>query len=155
MNDHPKTIGDRTTLAVMAAFEAVGVPFLVPFGENTRYDLVLDLGTDLARVQCKTGRLRQGAVRFRTCSYYFHHPNPKRPSRDYIGEVDYFGVYCPETTGVYLIPIQDLQTRHSATLRVDAPRNNQYKRVRFAAEYEIAKVAVAAQEGGFRERLSV
>jgi PD-(D/E)XK endonuclease len=121
MNNHPKAVGDRSTLAVMAALEAVGMPFLLPFGENTRYDLVLELGNDLARVQCKTGRLRNGAVRFRTSSSYAHHANPKHTSRDYIGEVDYFAVYCPETSGVYLIPIDQLPTRHRAALRIEMP----------------------------------
>ena len=36
--EHPKDIGDRTTLAVMLALREVGFAVLVPFGENTRYD---------------------------------------------------------------------------------------------------------------------
>ena len=75
--EHPKEIGDRSTLAIMFAFKIQGWDVLVPFGENTRYDLVVDRGTQLQRVQCKTGRLRNGAVVFRTCSSYAHHPNPK------------------------------------------------------------------------------
>ena len=66
--EHPKTIGDRTTLAVLLALREVGYSTLVPFGENTRYDLVIDDGEKLYRVQCKTGRLRNGAVKFATCS---------------------------------------------------------------------------------------
>jgi hypothetical protein len=78
--EHPNSIGDRTTLAVMG-LDAVGARFLVPFGENTRYDLVIDEETRLARVQCKTGRFRRG-VSFKVCSMYLHHPNPKIHSRD-------------------------------------------------------------------------
>jgi hypothetical protein len=106
--DHPKAIGDRSTLAVMLALYDAGYEVLLPFGENTRYDLVIDDGVRLDRVQCKTGRLRKGAVRFRTTSSYAHHPNPKIRSRNYLGEADYFAVYCPETGGVYLIPVADL-----------------------------------------------
>ena len=40
--EHPKAVGDRTTLAVMLALEEAGYPFLIPFGENTRYDLAID-----------------------------------------------------------------------------------------------------------------
>ena len=75
--EHPKAIGDHTTLAVMLALQANSTPFFLPFGENTRCDVVIDEGWRLARVQCKTGRLRQGAVRFKVCSVYAHHPNPK------------------------------------------------------------------------------
>jgi hypothetical protein len=115
--EHPKAIGDRSALAVMMALQETGVPFLVPFGENTRYDFVLELGERLARVQCKTGRLRRGAVVFRTSSSYAHHLSRKHRSRDYIGQVDYFAVYCPETKGVYLVPMERLRTRTMASLR--------------------------------------
>ena len=140
--EHPKAKGDRSTLAVMLALHEIGVPFLVPFGENTRYDLVLELPSGLARVQCKTGRLRSGAVLFAPCSCYGHHRNPQTARRDYGGQVDYFAVYCPETAAVYLIPISELSNRVSAALRVDPPRNNQRRFIRFAADYEIAKVSV-------------
>jgi hypothetical protein len=60
--EHPKDIGDRTTLAIMLALREHGFAVLVPFGENTRYDLVIDDGAKMANVQCKTGRLRKGAV---------------------------------------------------------------------------------------------
>jgi len=60
MTDHPKAKGDRTTLAVMLGLHEAGFAVSVPFGENTRYDLIIDDGTLLARVQCKTGRLRLG-----------------------------------------------------------------------------------------------
>jgi len=52
----------------MLALREAGFAVLVPFGENTRYDLVIDDGERLARVQCKTGRLRSGAIVFKVCS---------------------------------------------------------------------------------------
>jgi len=142
--DHPKAIGDRTTLAIMLALHALDVPTSVPFGENTRYDLIIERGRRLLRVQCKTGRLRAGAVRFNTCSFYGHHPNPK-PYRDYIGEIDAFAVYCLETGVVYLIPIEDVALRRQGALRVTAPRNNQRRRIRFASDYEIARVMITTR----------
>jgi len=39
--EHPKDIGDRTTLAIMLALRDVGFEVLLPFGENARYDLVI------------------------------------------------------------------------------------------------------------------
>jgi PD-(D/E)XK endonuclease len=44
---HPKDIGDRTQLAVMLALRSLGYAVLTPFGENTRYDLVIDDGSRL------------------------------------------------------------------------------------------------------------
>lgn len=142
--EHPKHVGDRTALAVMMALHETRIPFLVPLGENTRFDLAIELDGRLLRVQCKSGRLRRGAVQFATCSWYGHHPQPKELSRQYFGEVEFFAVYCRETKGVYLIPIDDVQTRSHASLRVNPPRNNQSRRIRYAADYEIAKVSVVA-----------
>jgi hypothetical protein len=144
--EHPKDVGDRTTLAVMLALRENGFGVLVPFGENTRYDLVIDDGARFSRVQCKTGRLRQGAVLFAVCSCYGHHLRPGEARRDYRGEVDYFGVYCPETTAVYLVPIEDLSVRVQATLRVEPTRNGQRCKIRFAADYEIGRVTIHASD---------
>jgi hypothetical protein len=132
--EHPKDIGDRTTLAVMLALRDLGLGVLVPFGENARYDLVIDDGRSLSKVQCKTGRLRNGAVRWSVCSNYGHHRNPRVAQRDYHGEVDFFGVYCSETEGVYLVPIAELPVRRQGTLRVEPAKNCQRKFVRPTSE---------------------
>src|SRR6476620_1688189 len=97
--EHPKDIGDRTTLAVLLALRELGLAVLVPFGENTRYDLVIDAGEGVARVQGKTGRLRDRLVHFKTCSSYAHRSSPASVARNYLGQIEYFAVYCPETTG--------------------------------------------------------
>src|SRR5829696_6515759 len=86
--------GNRTTLAVMIALRQEGYAISILFGENTRYDLLIDDGHTIGRVQCKTGRLRAGAVLFNVCSCYGHHSNPAQVRRDYHGEVDYFAVFC-------------------------------------------------------------
>lgn len=112
----------------------------VPFGENTRYDLIVDRHGVLSRVQCKTGRLRDGTIRFATASTYGHLPSPREVRRAYLGEIDHFGVFCPETGGVYLIPIEDVPTRASAYLRVLPPRNKQRRLIRYASDFQIGIV---------------
>jgi hypothetical protein len=114
---------------------------LIPFGENTRYDLVVEDCGRFLKVQCKTGRLTSGSVRFRVCSMYYHHPDKRgkrSSSRPYTGEVDFFGVHCPDTDAVYLVPAGDVEDCiNMVTLRVSPPKNNQVKKVRWAADYEI------------------
>jgi hypothetical protein len=146
--DHPKDVGDRTTLAVMLALRDQGFAVLVPFGENTRYDLVIDDGQSLGRVQCKTGRLRAGVIQFKTSSSYAHHSNPAARARDYLGQIDFFAVHCPETGGVYLIHIDDIPLRWQGSLRVEPSRNGQKKRIRTAADFLIGMVSVARGEPG-------
>jgi hypothetical protein len=145
--DHPKAKGDRSTLAIMFALHEAGYDLLVPFGENTRYDLAIDDGFRLARVQCKTGRLREGAVVFNACSSYAHHPNPRAVRRDYQGEIDYFAVFCPETRRSYLIPIAEMPLRRQGRLRVEPARNNQRLGIRFAADFEIGSATIRREPG--------
>ena len=128
----------------MMALRELGFAILIPFGENTRYDLVIDDGERLARVQCKTGRLRSGAVRWAACSSYAHHPNPREARRDYLGQVDFFAIHCPANDGVYLVPIEDVQVRREGALRVDPPKNGQRKFIREAQKYEVGRVRTRA-----------
>ena len=128
----------------MLALKSAGYTLLLPFGENTRYDLVIDDGVSLARVQYKTGRLRSGAIGFPVTSTYGHHRHPTTARRTYEGQVDYFAVYCPETSGVYLVPIEDVPTHTFAKLRVEPARNGQRKRVRHASAYEVARIPVTS-----------
>jgi len=144
--EHPKDIGDRSALAIAIALQGIGHAVYLPFGENTRADFVIDDGTRLARVQCKTGRLRNGVVQFKTCSSYAHHSNPASVARDYLGQIEYFAVYCPETGGIYLIPIEDIPLKWAGCLRVTEARNGQKLRIRYAKDYEIGRVTVHAPD---------
>lgn len=135
---HPKAIGDQTTAFVLARLVQVYEQVLLPFGENQRYDLVVEDRGEFIRVQCKTGRLRNGAVFFPTCSTsYLTRSDGARPTqRHYRDAADVFGVYCPETDVVYLVPVAAVGTRMAA-LRVHPTRNNQSKKVRWAREFEV------------------
>ena len=80
-------------------------------------------------VQCKTGRLVRGAVFFATCS------RTGNVNKDYREDgIDLFGVYCPQTDEVYLVPIDDVPSR-AAHLRSTVPRNGQRKGIRWASDY--------------------
>jgi 2-polyprenyl-6-methoxyphenol hydroxylase-like FAD-dependent oxidoreductase len=144
--EHPKDVGDRSTLAIMVVLCELAYAVYVPFSEHNRCDLVIEADGVLSRVQCKTGRLRDGSIRFAVCSTYGHYKRPGNVRRDYRGQIDCFAVFCPETAGVYLIPIDDISTRSTAYLRHDPPKNAQRAKVRFAADYEIGRVAI----GGLR-----
>jgi hypothetical protein len=140
--EHPKHIGDRSTLAIMTALHEARIPLYVPFGENTRCDLIAEMDGRLVKIQCKTGRLYKGTVEFPTVSSYAHHPNPKLLKRNYVGDVDMFAVYCRATGGVYLVPIEEVPSRQ-CSLRVDPTKNNQHRKIRPAADYEIGRVSIA------------
>lgn len=110
-----------------------GYQILLPFGSGCRYDLAFDDHGTIKRVQCKTGQLlkNRGAVFFRTAKQY-----PKGRFVPYTNDADYFGVYCPQTHEVYLVPVSDVP-EGSANLRIDPPMNNQEKGIRWAKDYVI------------------
>jgi hypothetical protein len=56
--EHPKDIGDISMLAVTLVLRTLGYGLYLPYGENTRCDLMLERDGFVDRVQCKTGRLR-------------------------------------------------------------------------------------------------
>lgn len=106
---------------------------LLPFGDGCRYDLAFDDGESIRRVQVKTGWMDGGAIAFNTSSNHYHRGEGRR---DYQGEVDFFGVYCPITNEVYLVPIEDVaEANTNARLRVEPARNGQRKGIRWAKDY--------------------
>lgn len=121
-------------MAILAELIKRGYRVLLPFGVNQRYDLVLDCDGRLLKAQCKTGRLRGGAIEFRAVSTQ---SNMNRTRiQGYAGQVDLFIVYCPATEKTYVIPAEDVP-RARMYLRVKPPRNQEAKRVRWAKEYEL------------------
>jgi hypothetical protein len=60
--------------------------------------------------------------------------------KGYKDEIDLFGVYCPGTEKVYLVPVEDVPCGE-ACLRLIPPRNHQKSKIRWAKDYEIGAVA--------------
>ena len=124
---------------MMTALVRVGRRVLRPVSSGLRYDLAIDIGDGtIVRVQCKTGVLASGRIVFRVCS------TDARRHRGvpYHGEVDAFGVFCPQTRATYLVPMSAVGgCATMGCLRVDRPKNGQSKRIRYAADYEIGRSA--------------
>ena len=129
-----KTTGDLTEAVVLATFLRRGECVLRPFGENARYDLVLDRDGVFVRVQCKTGRLRNGAVEFNA---YSVHRN--KTTRRYNGQADFFGIYCPQNDKVYLVPVGEVGER--GVLRFQPTSFGPKNRLKSAQEYELSEQA--------------
>jgi hypothetical protein len=128
--------GEVSRTQVMAALALRGRRVLVPLADYLRYDLVIDDGGRFLRVQCKTGRLIKGAVVFYPCSVDSRSQKGRCVRKGYAGEVELFGVYCPELRKCYLVPVGHVAVT-ACYLRIDPPRNAQKTRIRWAADYEI------------------
>lgn len=115
---------------VTGALLASGKQVLKPLSDGLRYDLAVDDGSEILRVQCKSAVFRHGAVVFHANS------STGRKRVGYRGEADFFGVYCAEIHRCYLIPVAAVGLT-SVRLRVESPKNNQKTGLRDAAAYEI------------------
>jgi PD-(D/E)XK endonuclease len=130
----PSWKGARSEAALLAALVACGKTVLIPWGQAERYDLVVaEPDGRFIRVQCKTGSYHHGAVWFRTCSADRRHPS----GESYAGQIDAFGVHCPELGSTYLVPARDVPSKQLSALRVDAPANGQVLGIRWARAYEL------------------
>lgn len=133
MTVSPPVVGARAEAAVASALVRAGkAVFLPAFGAHSRVDLVYDDGQQLVRVQCKTSRLVDGGLSFRTCS------NTGQEERSYMGEADMFGVYSPDLDRVYLVPVAEMPSR-KGFLRLSPAKNGQQHGVRWANDYLLGR----------------
>jgi hypothetical protein len=130
-------IGEISRTQIIAALTLQGKTVLLPLDDHQRYDLVIDDGEKLLRVQCKTGRLIHGAVVFNPCTIDSRGKEGGCVRKAYgEKEIDLFAVYCPDNRRCYLVPVTTTG-RTGCSLRVEAPRNGQKTRIRWAEIYQI------------------
>jgi hypothetical protein len=141
-----KDRGNIGETAVLAALVKQGHIVSVPWGENSPYDLILDRrdGT-LLRVQCRLGRIRDGSVRFNLGSVYYCSTAKKSVHRaPIVGQVDLYGIYCPDNDKVYIVPVSQISHNSSFAMRLDPLRTNRQKNWmahggRWAVDFELRK----------------
>jgi hypothetical protein len=108
----------------------------VPFGSGHKYDLVIDDSTNLHRVQCKTGRVRNGCLVFNSYSQ----SGNGSTKQGYYGLADLFAVLNPETGDVYLVPVEEFGTT-GVLLRLVPPLNGQVQKINWAANYLLTSIS--------------
>lgn len=144
-------IGEVCVAQVLAALVRQGKTVWLPFGDSRRADFLIEEEDGrFLRVQCKNARLINGAVTFYPCSVDSRSERGRCIRRGYRGQVELFGLYCPDNGKVYLMPVEHAG-EVQCLLQVEPPRNNQRKGIRWARDYEIG----AAPEPGEYSGLSV
>ncbi|MCI0704490.1 MAG: group I intron-associated PD-(D/E)XK endonuclease [Planctomycetia bacterium] len=128
--------GEVCRAQIIAALTLQGKTVLLPLGDFQRYDLVIDDGGRFLRVQCKVARLIKGAIQFHPCSIDSRSTPGRCVRKGYVGQVDFFGVYCPQVKKCYLVPIE-IATATCCSLRVAPTKNGQQQGIRWAVDYEI------------------
>ena len=110
-----------------------GFTICVPQTEHPPFDLVAYKNGEFRRVQVKYRALgRDGALQVRFSTSWADrngtHTIPVNKE-----EVDLYCVYCPDTDECYYL--EPKRYRSNVSLRVEAPKNGQAKRVNFAADF--------------------
>ena len=103
----------------------------MPFGGGAPYDLILDTGDRLLKIQVKTGRLRDGCVLFPMRRFNGRGGKGRRYSA---AEIDIFAVYCSDNERIYVVPF--IKGLNEGRLRVDETKNCQQQKVRWAGDFD-------------------
>jgi hypothetical protein len=126
-----KDTGNITEAKLIAKFVELGYTVSIVFGDNARYDLIIDNEDGLKRIQCKTGRIRDGRVLFNTASV-----SPFTNKLNYYtGEIDFFAVYCSDNDKCYLIDVDKMKTS-KGILRIEKLYRT-YANTLWAKDFEI------------------
>ncbi len=133
---HTKVKGDLGVLKAQLDLYEQGFTILTPQTEHSPFDLVAYRDGEFRRVQVKyrsVDRYGKLDVKFSTCwtdkKGTHTVPIDKR-------EVDLYCVYCPDTDECYYLDPDEFSS--TASLRVEAPKNNQKRNVKFVADYRRA-----------------
>ena len=129
------SVGSLSEAKILTRLLELGWEVLVPWRRMRRYDLVIERDGYFHKVQCKTGKLSgdDAVIHFATSNTN----GTSGIRRNYVGEVDFFAVYCPDNNKTYLVPMSDDLGTSECGLRIVPTKNNQTKGIRFARDYEL------------------
>ena len=116
-----KEKGNLTELQCLTAFYELGYKASIPYGENSRYDFILDVDGILLRIQVKTCRVTETGIKIScqstrvNASKNLHYGYDKE-------QIDYFATYY--NGNCYLIKVEECSSEK--TLSFSDKRTNQF-----------------------------
>ena len=127
-----KQKGNITELECITYFSKLGYNVSIPFGENCRYDFILDVNNILVKIQCKTCRTsKDKSVLFFSCESNRNSGSNNRRIKYSCEDVDYFATFYNNVC--YLVPSDECSTYKQ--LRLFPTKNMQKKGVNLAEKY--------------------
>lgn len=132
-----KQKGNLTELECLIAFAKQGIKVSIPYGENCRYDFIIDVNGHLLRIQCKTSHQLDSQEGFTfKCESVVSTTSRITATKYTINEIDYFATI--DKGQCYLIPVEECGCHK--TLRYQYPRNGQKKGICLAKDYIMEEV---------------
>ena len=132
LNKQKGNIGEAKCLAKMVE---LGIPVAIPFGDNERYDLIIEDKGQLKKIQVKYSSQQDspGSVIFKTASSTNHTTN--KHCDTYENDVDGFLLYNGITDEVYYLPIETIGAKKTITIRIEPSKNGQTKNCLMSQDY--------------------
>lgn len=126
--------GDASEAAVISKLKKMGKTVLIPFGDNQRYDIVVDDGNTFTRVQIKTAReVEDGKIVFDTAGKHTNTKGTIKKPYDNT-EIDEFMAYEPDRDSVYRVPVSEAPNT-TMTLRHNAKQKQ--SSINWAKDYQL------------------
>ena len=136
MNSKDK--GNIGEAIMLAEFIKRGIQVSIPFGDNARYDLIIDLNGKLYKVQVKycNERISVNNSVACPCSSSYNHTTNKVKKR-YIDDIDFICFYLAEWNEKLILPIEKIANQLTITFRKDKPQNA-LRNVNYVSDYRLS-----------------
>ena len=109
-----------------------------PFGDNCRYDAILDRGKGLERIQVKSSTFseKRGEIEAATRRIYNNQTKGQICNSYSKDEIDAFVIYSPELNKLFYLPIEEQENKKYVNLRVTSNEKTKSPNIRWASKYE-------------------
>lgn len=131
---HTKNKGDLGVLKAQADLCSKGYLVCVPLSEHAPFDLVIFKGGKFKRVQVKARSIKKGKLEIRFEHSYSDKHGVHTQKVD-TKSIDLYCVYCLNSDECYYFSPKDVNRNTTVSLRVNAPKNSQAERIRWAQDY--------------------
>lgn len=132
-----KQKGNLTELECLYLFSKQGLKVSIPYGEDCKYDFILDVNGHLLKIQCKTSHLLDNKEGFEfKCQSVVVSRSKITTTKYTLNDIDYFAT---TQNGIcYLVPVENCGCQK--ILRYCYPKNGQKKGIALAEDYTLDKI---------------
>ena len=133
-----KDKGNVGELVILSEFVKRGVPVSIPYGDNTRYDLIAEFNGKLNKIQVKycSQVTKEGSILCKSASV--NRDTGKRST--YESEVDYLAFYIKPWDMACLVPMSEIKKKTTFTIRNSPTKNGQSVGVHYVDDYLFDKM---------------
>ena len=112
--------GITTELFCSLKFVELGYIVSIPYGNNSRYDLLVDTGKNFYRVQCKTASLNNNGSYTINTSNSVSTTTQRRTKHYTKNEIDFIASII--NNQLVIIPVEMIETSKSKVFRTELPK---------------------------------